>query len=152
MSFTIKRHKQRMCPSVCLSVCPSQAGIVSKRVESSWFLAWRLTPYIPSCVIRRFVYPRIRVLPSGNLSRTPDFENFATASKSRCQQNLLSPSSVVELVDDTYMTVDESWLFTTSRLTVTLLLHYFDLLWICCTVCFFDEILTEIACRAVCLQ
>jgi len=44
---------------------------------------------------------------------------FATASRSGCQQNS-SSSSTVELVDDTYTTVDESWLLTTSRLTVTL--------------------------------
>jgi len=32
-----------VCPSVRLSVRPSQADIVSKRLEeSSWFLAWRL--------------------------------------------------------------------------------------------------------------
>jgi len=35
-------------PSVCPSVRPSQAGIVSKRLdESSWVLAWRLLPRYP---------------------------------------------------------------------------------------------------------
>ena len=140
--------------SICLSVrlsITSRYCIKTSGIELVFGMeAYSIYPIL--CYKEICVSPRIRVLPSGNLSRTPDFENFAAASKSRCQQNLLSPSSVVELVDDTYMTVDESWLFTTSRLTVTLLLHYFDLLWICCTVCFFDEILTEIACRAVCLQ
>jgi len=49
-----------------------------------------------------------------------------------------SSSSTVELVDDTYRTIDESWLFTTSRSTVTLQLYYCDLLWICCTVYFYS--------------
>jgi len=33
--------------------------------------------------------------------------------------NNSSSSSTVELVDDTYRTIDESWLFTASRSTVT---------------------------------
>ena len=71
------------------------------------------------CLNRNFcLYSKIRVLPSGTLSRTQDIENFATASRSRCQQH--ASSSTVELVDDTYTTVDESWLFTTSQSTVTL--------------------------------
>jgi len=66
------------------------------------------------------VSPRIGVLPSGTLSETLNLENFATASRSHCQQNLSSSSSsTVELVDDTYTTVDESWLFSTSRSNVT---------------------------------
>jgi len=44
------------------------------------------------------------VLPSGTLSQTPDF-NFATASRSRCQQISSSTLSTVEFVDDTYTTV-----------------------------------------------
>jgi len=72
----------------------------------------------------------------GPLPQTPDLENFATASRSRCQQN--SSSSTVELVDDTYTTIEESWQLTTSRSTVTLKLHYFDLLWICCIACFYN--------------
>ena len=63
--------------------------------------------------------PEIMVLPSGTLCQTPDSENFATASQSRCQQNSLSlSSSMVELIDDTNTTIDESWLFTASRSTV----------------------------------
>jgi len=41
---------------------------------------------------------KIRVLPSGTLPQTLHLENFATASRSCCQQN----SSTVELVDHTY--------------------------------------------------
>jgi len=69
------------------------------------------------CVVRKYGYlKKIGVLLSGTLSQTPDLENFATASRSSCQQHS-SSSSTVQLVDDTYTTVDESWLFTTSRST-----------------------------------
>jgi len=46
------------------SVCPSQAGIVSKRLdESSWVLAWRLLPPIPHGVVMKFGYfQNLRVL------------------------------------------------------------------------------------------
>ena len=98
--------------------------------NQSCFLAWRLF-----CLSSKeiWVSPKIGVglLLSGTLSQTPDFENFVTACRSRCQQNSSSSSSTVELVDDTYTTIDESWLFTTSRSTVTILLHYCRVLWIC---------------------
>jgi len=47
-------------------------------------------------------------------------ENFtvATASRTRCQRKP-SSRSTVEFVGDTYTTIDESWLFITSRSTVT---------------------------------
>jgi len=90
-----------MCPTVRLSV---------RRLPST---------YPPLCCKEIWVSPKIKVLGFGTLSRTSDLENFATASRSRCQQHS-SSSSTVELVDDTYTTVDESWLFTTSRSTATL--------------------------------
>jgi len=86
-----------VCSSVRPSVCLSQAGVVSKPMVSE----------------------KLRILPSGTLSQTPDFENFATISRSCCQQNS-SSSSTVEFADNTYTTIDESWLFITSRSTVTL--------------------------------
>ena len=58
-------------------------------------------------------------LPSGTLSPTLDLDIFATASRLRCQQHS-SSLSTVQLFDDTYTTVDESWPFTTSRSTATL--------------------------------
>ena len=71
-------------------VCLSQAGTVSKRLdESSWFWHVGFLPPIPHRVIKKFGYLE--------LSQTQD-SNFATASRSCCQQN----SSTVELVDDTY--------------------------------------------------
>jgi len=120
--FTARRYISAVYAVVaCPSVGLSQAGVVSKRLDkSSWFLALRLlSTHLTLCYKEMWVSPKIRVLPSGILSRTQYFKNFATASRSRCQQNSLS-SSTVELVDDTYTTVDESWLFTTSRSSVTL--------------------------------
>jgi len=82
------------------------------------------TVLLPVCVIKNdymkiWISPKIRVLSSGTLSQTTDLKNFATASRSHCQQN--SPlSSTVEFVDDTYRTVEESWLFTASQSTVIL--------------------------------
>ena len=62
---------------------------------------------------------KIRVLPSGNLPRkTVDLKNFAMTSRCHCQQYSPLLSSTVDL-DDTYTTVDESWLFTASQSTVT---------------------------------
>jgi len=99
-----------------VSIRLSQAGIVSKQLdESSWFLAWRLSSTYPHCVVRKFGYLKIRILSSVTMSQTPDLENSATAR----HQQFLS-SLTVEFVDDTYMTILESWLFTTSRPTVTL--------------------------------
>ena len=107
------------CRRPCPSVCPSQAGVVSKRPdESSWFLEWRPPSAYPTLSYKElWVSPKTKVLPSGTLSQTRDFEDFATASRSCCRQNSSSSSSTVELVDDTYATIDESRLFTTSRST-----------------------------------
>ena len=109
--------------SVLLSIRLSQVGIVSKGPdESSCVLAWGLPSTYPRLCYKEIWVgpsPKIRVLLSKTLSQTLD---FATASRSLCQQHSSSSSSTVEFVSDTYMytTVDESWLFTTSRSTVTL--------------------------------
>ena len=51
--FTARQHSCKRCtsyrksvrPSVCLSVCPSQSGTVSKRLKlGSWDLHWRIAP------------------------------------------------------------------------------------------------------------
>jgi len=119
--FTSRRYASAVYAGVvCLSVRLSQAGVVSKRLdESNWLLARRLS-FTTLCYKEIWISPKIRVLPPPDtLSHTPDLANFAAATRSRCQQNS-SSSSTVELVDDTYRTIDESWLFTTSRSTVTL--------------------------------
>jgi len=71
--------------SVCLSVTSRYCIETSGRIEL--VLAWRL----PSTCFtlhwkERWVSPNTRALPSGTLSQAPDLENFATASRSRCQK------------------------------------------------------------------
>jgi len=82
--------------SVCLSVCLSQVGVVSKRMNESSWVFWHKSflRLILHRVLRKFGY----LQNNGTLSKTLDFENFATASQSCSQQN----SSTVELVDHTY--------------------------------------------------
>jgi len=74
---------------VHLSVCPSQARIVSKQLdELSWFLAQRLPSPCPTPYYKEiWISPKMTVLPSGNLFKTPDLKNFAMVSRSHCQQS-----------------------------------------------------------------
>jgi len=74
--------------SVCLSVCLSQVGVLSKRLnESSWFLARELHLTYPTLCYKKIQVPsKIRVLPSGTLLQTLDLENFATAYRSSKQR------------------------------------------------------------------
>ena len=113
----------------CLSVCPSVTSRycikTTGRIESSWFWHGVFLPRIPHShyVIRKYGYlQKLGYFPLGLCPKLWTLKNFATASRSRCQQHSSSSSSssTVELVDDIYTTVDESWLFTTSRSTVTL--------------------------------
>ena len=101
----------RVCLSVRhTSVCVETTGLIEPVfvMEASFHL---------SHTVEMWVSPKITVRPCGTLSQTPDLENFATPSRSRCQQNL-SSSSTVELVDDTYTTIDESWLFKPTASTI----------------------------------
>ena len=61
---------------VCLCLSVTSRGILSKRMnESSWFLALELPSTRPTLCSKKIrVYPKIRVLPSGTLSQTPDLE------------------------------------------------------------------------------
>ena len=101
------------CPSVRLSITSRYFIETTGRIELGFLQGGFLSP-VPHWVVRKY----------GHLSRTPGFQNFATVSRSRCQQHSSSSSSTVELVDDTYTTIDESWLFTTKRSTVTPLLRF----------------------------
>ena len=119
---TLARYMLSSCvrpfvrPSVCLPVCHKPV-----LYQNDWFLPRRLPSTYPTlCCKEIWVSPKIMALPSGTLFQTLDLENFATASRSRCQQNSSSQSSTVEFVDDTYTTIDESRPFTTSRSAVTL--------------------------------
>ena len=88
------RHK----PVLYRSVWTNRAGI--------WYGGFLLP--IPHCVIRKFGY--IQKLGYFPLEVCPD----ASRQVDRVVNNSSSSSSssIVELVDDTYATVDESWLFT----------------------------------------
>jgi len=132
--FTARRYVSAvfalvMCPSVCPSVRHRPVLYRKDRTRTTQAGFWRrgVLPPVTRCVIRKFVYlPRLD-MPSRTLSQTSDLENFATTSRPRCEQNSSSSSTV----DDTYTTVDELWVFTTSRSIVTFQIHYIDLLWIC---------------------
>ena len=133
-------------PCVCPSVCHKPVLYQKRLDESSCF---SFGTYPTPCHEEISVSPKIRVLYAETLSHTPDLENFSVAaSRSRCEPDS-SSSSTVELVDDTCTSVDESWLFTTSRSTVTL--HYCDLLcgFIVQLVSTVDKLLADAARRAV---
>jgi len=56
-------------------------GVLSKRMNGLiWVLAWKLLSTL--CFKEIHVSTKIRVLPSGTLSQTPDFENFASPYRS----------------------------------------------------------------------
>jgi len=123
--FTARRYKLTcavyvvvICPSVRLYVRPSQAGIaLTGPDESSWFLARKLPPstYPTLCCTETWVFPKIMVslLPFGTFVLNSGLRKFRHGKS-------VALSSAVELVDDTYATIGESWLLTTSRSTVTL--------------------------------
>jgi len=86
--------------SVRLPVCLSQVGIVSKRLDrSSWFLVWMIRSTYPTLYFKEIrLSPKLRHLELYPTLLLWTLENFATVSRSSCQQN----SSTVELVDHTY--------------------------------------------------
>jgi len=70
-----------MALCLCLSVCLSQVGAPSKRLnKSGWFLAWELPSMYPTLCFQEIqVSSKIRLLPAGTLLQTLDLENFARA-------------------------------------------------------------------------
>jgi len=109
-----------VCPSVCLSVTSRQCIETIGRIELVFDMGLPST-YPTLCFKESWVSPKIRVglLPAGTLFQTSDFKIKISPRQVDCVVNN-SSSSMVEFVDDTYMTIDESWLFTTIRSTVTL--------------------------------
>jgi len=100
--FTARHYASAVCAViVCPSAYPSvhRKPVSHRNDESNWFLAWELPSTDPTLCCKKILVPlKIRVLLSGTLSQTLDSENFATTSRSRCQQKL----STVELVDNIY--------------------------------------------------
>ena len=104
--FTARRYGSAVfavvvCPFVCLSVTSRYYIETTGRIELG--SGMEVSFHYPTlCYKRTWVSSEIRVLPSGTSSQTRDIENFAAASRLRCQQNSSSSSSsTVELVDDT---------------------------------------------------
>ena len=80
-------------------VCPSQARIVSKRLdESSWVMICR-PPFTYSTLLCKEIgyLQKYGYFPLGLCRKLWTLENFSTASQSRCQQK----SFTVELINDT---------------------------------------------------
>jgi len=80
---------------VCLSVCPSVTSRYCTETTGRIELFWGMEAsfHLSHTVLQGS--PKIIVLPSVTLSQTPDLENIATATRSRCQQNPSSSTSTV---------------------------------------------------------
>jgi len=87
----LARYLLSLSVSVCLSVRPSVTSryCIERNGRNPAGFGTEASSHLSYTLrydeIR--VSPKIRVLPSGTLSQTPDFENFATASRSCCQNN-----------------------------------------------------------------
>jgi len=84
---------------VHLFVSPSVTSYYCVRTtDRAHFWHGGFLPPVPHCVMRRFVYlQKLGYFPLG-LSQTLDLENFATASRSRCQRNSSLSSLTVFLL------------------------------------------------------
>jgi len=126
LHYTARRYASAVyAVVVCLSVWLSVRSSVRHKpvlYRNDWtnqagFWYGGFLPSIPHCFFKEIegISKNWGYFPSGTLSQTPDLEKISPR-----QNSSSSSSSTVELVDDTYTTIDESWLFTTSRRTVTL--------------------------------
>jgi len=145
--FTARRYAGAvLAMALCLSVRP-----VCIEATGRIGLVWHGV-FLPTLCYKEIrSSPQSKRTSSGALLQTLALENFATASRSCCQQ----------LVDgracwwhDGLRVVAAHTLFNTRPL---LQLHYFDFLWICCTTCSYsqaavDMISTDTAHRAVRLR
>ena len=111
----LARYMLSSCPSIRVSVRPSVTSRycveTTGRIEPVFGMGASFhQSHSTSCYKKIWVSSKIRVL----WDFVPNSGLFATASRSRCQQNSSSSSSTVEFVDNTYTTIDESWLFYKS--------------------------------------
>jgi len=120
----------RVQPTVLLSM-PLLCFCTARRYGSALYAVVACPPVRPSVRHKPVLYrndwtKRVGFWHEGFLPPTPHrvIRKFGYLQKlgyfplGLCPK-LLKSSSTVEFVDDTYTTVDESWLFTTSRSTVT---------------------------------
>jgi len=109
--------------SICLSVSLSKPVLYRNDwTNRAGIWRWGFLPPVPHCVVRKFGY--LQKLGYFPVELCPKLGTWKISP--RQIDRVVNNSSTVELVDDTYTTVDESWLFTTSRSNVTLQLHYCD--------------------------
>ena len=107
------------------SVCLSQAGIVSKRLdESSWYLAWELPSTYPTLSCKKiWVSSLWNFVPKTSALLTNRLRKFRhgklIALSTTCRRRRRRSSLLTTMRQST---IDESWLFTTSRSTVSLTL------------------------------
>ena len=117
--------------SVCLSVRPSQAGIVPKRLDGqSWFFCELPLTY-PELFVRKFGHLKNKGTSLWNFTPNAGLrENFATASRWCDQQN----SSTVEPVDYVYGgPASRVWMHIVYYTSVDCNpLTPLPLFWICC--------------------
>ena len=104
-----QRAVKRVCVcAILLSVCYKLALYRNDWMNRTGMWREGFLPPIPHCVVRKFGYiQKLGYFPlevcSGASRQVDRVVNDSSSSSS---------SSMVELVDDTYATVDESWLFT----------------------------------------
>ena len=83
--------------------------------------AWRLSSTYPK-LCHKEIYELSQNLGTSIWDFVPNsgLRKFCHGKSIALSTTLIVVVSTVEFVDDTYMTIDESWLLTTSRSTVTL--------------------------------
>ena len=94
-SLLARNARYSLSSCVRLSVRPSQAGIVSKRLdESSWFSEWRLPSiYSTLCYKEIWVSPKIKVFPLGVCRK------LRTQRKFRHGKSIVLSTKLVVVVD-----------------------------------------------------
>ena len=77
--FVVRRYGSMV---YAIALCLVQVEVLLKRLNGlSWFLAWRpISTYPTLCSKEIHVTSKIRVLPSGTLSKMLDLENFVAAA------------------------------------------------------------------------
>jgi len=126
--YTTHVHSPVYAMSIWPCVCPSQASVLSKRLNiSSWFSVQRIhSAYLAlqRCEVIH-ISPKIRELPPGTLFQTLNSRFSCFVATARRQLQVFSISSTVAS--------SSHWAGRPS--SFMLILHYFDLLWICCGRC-----------------
>jgi len=141
LNFTARRYASAVyAVVVCLSVLHKPVLYENGSTKGADFWHSSFLPPILHC------YKEIRV--------SPEIRHFPIEICPKLRTLEISPRPVDRVVNKTRRrrrrrrqwsllttpgTVDESWLFTyTCRSTVNGSLCYFDLLWICCSTCFYN--------------